>query len=230
MLQLLLEHGGYHVVSARTVEEAATHLEREAFDLVLADFLVDTVSAATSWEAIQRLVELARPTPLGLITGWPIVADQLQANVAFVLRKPCSRDALFAQLVHTLQVPALSEIEQTRVREYFKSLEAHAFQKLGQLCTDDVVYELPGNDPRFSNQIHGRDAFVAFTGETFQQFRDAHFEVGSITPLPQGALVEYVGTWRENAERRRLPGAVMFEFRHDRIARIGVRVDPERLV
>ena len=230
MLQLLLENGGYQVVAVDTVARAMQQLEREAFDLVLADFLVDTNNAASSWEVVKRLVDLARPAPVGLITGWPISADQMRAaNVAFVLRKPCTRDTLFSQLVQTLHVPALSDADQSRVREYFTSIERHAYNKLGELCTDDVIYELPGDNPRFSNQVRGRDAFLAFTDATFRSFRDAHFELRTMTPLPHGALVEYVGSWQENEERRRLPGAVIFEFRQDRIARIGVRLNPERL-
>lgn len=227
MLAAVLAASGFDVTKAASRSEGVRLLERRAFDLVLADLMLAGRDADVAWRGIAEVAHLARPGRVGVITGWPV--KQRPAEIAFVLRKPCMRKDLLAAVNDALQVPPLDHRTRATLRAYFGTLENHAYDELAALCTEDVVYELPGADPRFSNVISGRAAFLAFTDETFRNFRDPHFALGAMTSMPNGALVEYIGSWREGDASRSMPGAVMFEFRDDRIARIGVRVDPDRL-
>ena len=231
MMQSLLVAAGFEVAGTPDKDKGVGILQRSAFDLVLADLILDKRSTNTAWGDICELVALARPARVGIITGWPATAAQVeQSGVAFVLQKPCKRTVLLERIGDALHLPPLTEAQHAAIRTYFCSLEQIDLDSLTALVTEDVEYQLPGTDARFVNTIRGRDAFLAFTTQTFTgAYREPRFEVGPIAALPNGALVEYLGSWREGDTSRRLPGAVMFEFRDDRIARIGVRIDPDRL-
>jgi len=232
MLQFALTHSGFDVVTAANSAEGRRELERGAFDLVLADLVLESPNIDVSWRFVRELAELARPAQVGLLTGWKISQAQTEGlDLAFVMEKPCSRGQLISQLASTLHLPELTEPQRDAIRAYFAALENQDLAALAMLCTEDVVYSLPGTHVRFSNEIRGREAFLAFTEETFRAFCAPQFELGVIRALPSGAMAEYIGSWNNagGAIRHSLPGAVMFEFRDDLICRISVRVDPDQL-
>ena len=231
MLVLLLESGGYDVVAAESPQRASRALEKGSFDLVLTDLLLESKDVEDSWRKIDEFVDLAYPSPVGVMSGGPVKPerDVPRRGVAFVLRKPYTRDQLFTELATTLALPELDGARLATLRSYFRCIEQGAYDELGNLCADDVVYRLPGSDPRFCQEIHGRRELIEFTAQTFQSFRQPRFELGAIRPLPNGAMVEYVGIWHQDDEIRRMPGAVMFQFRDDLLATIQVRVDTDEL-
>lgn len=230
MLALVLEQGGYSVTTAEDVAGAIRHLATHTFDLVITDLLLDYGGIDASWQALGKLVELARPASIGLITAWDVSEEDARAHhVDFVLRKPCPRDVLFAQVARALQLPEVTDDRVDVVRTYFSKLEQRKFDALGQLVTDAVRYKVPGEHPRFGNEVRGRGEFVAFAQRTFEGFPEARFEIESIRPLPSGALVEYCGRWREGDAEHAMPGGVMFEFADNLISEIQVRVPVEQL-
>jgi CheY-like chemotaxis protein len=226
----LLRLAGFEVVGASATRPATSALERGAFDLVLADLLVDTKDLEHSWRMIDQLVERASPTPVGLLTGWPIQPHRIaQHRLAFQLAKPFSSQQLLAQLATTLAIPPLTEIQQGVLRAYFEAIERSDWDTLGALCTEDVTYDLPGTDPRFTRTIRGRAAFCEFSATTFARLRQPRFVINAMRGVPRGAIVEYVGSWDEGGITHKLDGNVLFVFDADRIAHIGVRIDPARL-
>jgi CheY-like chemotaxis protein len=230
MLSSLLEAGGYEVTKVQSSAVALHWLERETFDLVLADLMLESRRLDDSWTDIENLVKLARPAQVGLLTGWIVPQEEADKHgVAFVIRKPSTREELFSFLAAALHLPAIPSSRIALLRAYFKALEDRLYDDLHALCTDDVIYRLPGTDPKFSNEIRGREQFVPFTAQTFRAFPDTQFELTSIRPLPDGALVEYVSAWRDGEVVRTTPGAVMFELRDAAISRIEVRVPVESL-
>lgn len=230
VLALLLHVGGYEVTVAHRPEDALHALEQRAFDAVLADLILDSRPLEQCWNTIDRLVELARPAPVGLMSGWPVKpAEAERHNIAFILMKPFGRDALFGSLATAQKLPPLDDELMMRIRSYFGALEDGQYEWFHNLCTEDIVYRLPGDDPRFSNEIHGLAELITFTRRTFEAFPDPQFSINAIRRLPAGALVEYVGTWREGEQTKEMPGAVMFEFRDRQFCRINVRVASEQL-
>lgn len=231
MFSRLLESGGYQVTRSGHAGGAISALETDTYDLVLADLLLSSHEVDRSWKTIESFVDLSRPAPLGLVTGWPVnPLEAKRRGVDFVLRKPFACDELFDQLAKALNLPAISQARETVLREYFGHLERGRYGALAWLCTEDVVYRVPGTSSRFANEVHGRAELVAFAEQTFATFTEPKFEISSMRPLPTGAIVEYVGTFREGETMHRAPGAVMFEFRDDRISRIQVRVATEEII
>jgi CheY-like chemotaxis protein len=230
LLTMLLESCGFATVGAGRTSDARQRLEQTAFDVVLADFMVDSHDPAVSWNAIDELVRIAKPSPVGLLTGWPIKPEQADAHdLAFVLPKPCSSEMLLARLGALLDVPPLAMPQEQAIRDYFTSLAAGDYARLVAGCTEDVIYHLPSADPKFGNTARGRDAFLELSRSTFERFREPAFEILEIRPLPRGVIVRYVGSWLEADGRKAMPGAVLFVLEHTEIAEIGVRVDLSRL-
>lgn len=230
VLALLLKVGGYDVAVAHRAEDAVRALEQQAFDAVLTDLRLDSRPLEQCWNVIDRLVAFAHPAPVGLMTGWPVKsAEAKRHNLAFVLEKPFGRAGLFDSLASAQKLPALDDELMMRIRSYFGVLEEGQYEWFHNLCTEDVVYRLPGDDPRFSNEVHGLAELITFTQRTFEAFPHPQFSINAIRRLPAGALVEYVATWREREQTREMPGAVMFEFRDRHFCRINVRVASEQL-
>lgn len=230
LLTMLLESCGFVTVGTERTADARARLEQTAFDVVLADFMVDSGDPAESWSALRELVQIAKPSPVGLLTGWPIDPEQASAHeLAFVLPKPCRGELLLARLGRVLDVPPLEPAQEQALRDYFNHLAAGDHDALVAGCTDDVLYHLPSDDPRFGTTVRGRAAFRDHTRKTFESFDEPRFEILEIRPLPRGVIVRYMGSWREGEQRRALPGAVLFVLRDTEIAEIGVRVDLARM-
>ena len=230
MLELLLESGGYAVTAVDSEDAAVRALQVGGYDLVIADFVLQRMSVPACWEYIARIVDVAKPAPVGLLTGWNLRESPELDALAFVLRKPCTRDTLFAQVAATLELPPLSASAADTLRRYFRCIElGGGYEAFRSILTADFVYRLPGEDARFANEVHGVDEFIAFTARTFEQLRDPRFEIVAMRPLPEGALVEYVGSWREHDTTRAMPGAVMFQLAGERIRRAEVRINVDEL-
>jgi CheY-like chemotaxis protein/ketosteroid isomerase-like protein len=223
MLALLLESYGFGVAVAPRTNVARTHLQHGAFDLVIADLMVDSRDPAVSWQHIDELVDLAKPSPLGLLTSWPVKTDQVsQHGLAFAIAKPCTSEALLERVGSILALPRMSAEEEAVIRAYFAHLEARDFAALSSLCTADVVYRLPSS----GETIVGREAFEAYSVETFDRFAGVKFEVHEVRPLPCGAIARYTGSWHDGDGRvKSVDGAVLFVLEGTRICEIGVRVD-----
>ena len=155
-------------------------------------------------------------------TGVPSVSAFL-SFVAFLAMK------LLAAVAAHATAPSLSAPQRRVLEQYFVALEQSEWAGLGALCTDDVEYHLPGDDPMLSRTVSGRGAFVAFAEETFRVFREPRFELQELISLPTGALARYQASWDAGGQRASAPGAVVFELRGEAIARIGIRVDVQAI-
>lgn len=231
MLSVLLEAGGYAVTAVES-EAAARHAQQiGGYDLVLADLMLGRTTLEDAWSYIDRIVALAKPAPVGLLSGWNDVEGRgaLAHGVAFSLRKPCTREQLFDQLATTLRLPSLTAETTGVLREYFACIESGDYDRLRAFLAPDFVYRVPSDDPRFANEVRGIDEFIRFTAGTFHQLAEPRFEIRAMRPLPLGALVEYVGTWADGGQRHQMPGAVMFAVEAGVIRRADVRVNVDEL-
>lgn len=146
-----------------------------------------------------------------------------QRGFAFLLRKPFDAESLFAAVgQHTLGASLNADYADI-IRAYFKALTESDWDRLASLCTEDVQYHLPGDDPQFSRTIRGRQQFRDFPG--------AVFSIESLIPLPNAVVARYRGAWMAKPDERvEVPGSVIFHFREDAISQIGVRLEVKQLL
>ncbi len=226
LLPETLEGAGFDVTAVASFESARVELERTGFDVVVSDFRVGWGKLEEMWAALTALRRLAEPAPLGLFTGWNLADDEVRdRGFAFLLRKPFSVEELLERLAGQVPSEPVSAELTDVIRAYFAALERGAWDQVAALCTEDVIYELPGDDPHHGRRITGRSALAAFAAETFSRFPAARFEIAAIRPLPRGVLTRYRGSWATPDGRAALDGVVLLQFRDDAIAHIGVRTD-----
>lgn len=229
-LSLLLADAGYATSVAPSLADAFALIETTTFHLILTDSFVHEPSDVLA--SVLPLQRRAHPTPVGIISGWRQVPDEVeQAGFAFFVAKPFDLDQLLAQVAAALQTPFnQDQLQQVPVvHRYFAALTARTWDTLVELCTEDVKYVLPGNSP-FSTTIVGKAAFRAYTEETFGRFPDAHFRDVAVYALPSGLAARYRGSWRmPDGSEAQMTGAVHFQFESVLIRQIGVRLNDERL-
>ncbi len=231
MLELLgdlLEDVGYTMIPAASAPEARTELRRAGFDAVVMDLLLGGNDIAAAWAFVDEVRGLAGPAPIGLMSGLSVRPEIVaEHGLAFALLKPFSTELLLDRLAaecSSLGPPSETELE--AIGAYFRALEGGAWDQLGRLVTDDVVYHLPGDHPTHSRVVEGRDAFLAFSEQVFASYLEPRFEVAAVRQLPGGALARFRSRWRNLDDTGgEAEGAVFFELRGDHIARIGVRID-----
>jgi GAF domain-containing protein/CheY-like chemotaxis protein len=92
VLTAVLTRDGHAVVTCETGDQALTHLDRSAFDLVITDLGMPGLSG---WDVV-RAVKARRPgTPVAMVTGWGEQIDPAQAGsdgVDYLISKPFRRN------------------------------------------------------------------------------------------------------------------------------------------
>ena len=229
-LSLALASEGYEVASACNVAEALALIQEHTYRLIISDLFGS--QPETVLDTISAVCDQAYPTPIGVVTGWPV--DPMEAErrtFAFLLRMPFDLDELIACVAAAINVP-LGPEEQgwaETIQHYFATLSARDWEAFVDLCSDDVIYVLPGSS-RFAGVIAGRDALREYTRQTFEQFPCTRFDDIRVHSTPTGLAASYKGSWsREDGSRAEMTGAVIFQFRGRAITRIGVRLDHARL-
>lgn len=229
-VRILLTEEGYQTVVAASLAQAHALMDEHTFALILTDLFAR--SPAHALDSVAQLRDNAHPTPVGILTGWNLSPAAVAAQgFAFLARKPFDVDDLATSIAAAIDTPLGPDDEPRAqvVRRYFELLSARDWDALVGLCTADVTYVLPGDSP-FSATVQGKEAFRAFTEETFRQFPAARFDDIHIYATPQGLAARYQGSWLtgEQAEQR-LTGSVVFQFDGTHIRQIGVRLNDERL-
>jgi CheY-like chemotaxis protein len=221
----ILEERGFAATLATDPAEAIARLEREAFSLVLADFLIGSPEA--SERVAADLLRAAGPTPVGCITAWR-VPEPLKNAYAFVLTKPFGIETLLHEVVRSMRTGEVDDRAAELMRRYFAALTEQRWSELGSLCCDDVQYIVPGHH-RLSTTIVGRNALESYTAHAFRGVSETRFELGDAFVLPRGAMARYTGRWTgRHGESTTTEGAVLFTFADGKISTIGIRVDPDR--
>ncbi len=222
-LQMLLEEEGYATCVARLPEEALALLDTTPVQCVLTDLFGTTTPHLIASAETVRL--RAFPVPTGILTAHTLPHDHpALAPFAFVLTKPFDIDNLLSHIAAAIAAPLTEEQRalQPIIHRYFAALAAHDLDAFTALCTDDVTYVLPGASLHAA-VITGKAAFHAYTATTFQHYPDVAFTDITIYPTPAGLAARYLGSWRTSAgERASLAGGVLFRFRDQQIAQIGI--------
>jgi CheY-like chemotaxis protein len=223
----LLGMVGMEPTTVASIDGARALLERTAFDLVISDLLMPAWTVDQSWSSLDALVQAAGPTPVGVLSGIEVVEhDAHEHGLAFALLKPVTGETLLEHAAKHLLCPPLSPAQEASLRRYFTCLEGSNWAGLDEICTADVVYHVPGSDPRFSRTVVGRAELRAIAAETFAAFREPRFELASIRTLPSAAIVRYHASWLgAGGQRHGIDGAVLFRMTGALISEIGVRTD-----
>ncbi len=229
-LRTLLEHAEYAVETASSRDEAIALIAENTFQLVLTDSFTERESDVL--RSLRPLYELARPTPVALVTAWNIKPEDIDGSgFAFVQAMPFDMDRLLAQVAAAIHLPLTPEQERQMpvVRRYFEALSSRDWDGLIAICAPDVTYTLPAPTPFAAVQV-GREAFRAYTIETFAQFRDARFQDIEVYASPSGLASRYRGVWSlADGAPAVMSGSVYFEFNGEFIRQIGVLLNDERL-
>ncbi|MEO7003663.1 MAG: nuclear transport factor 2 family protein [Ktedonobacterales bacterium] len=231
-LVFLLQDEGYQTREASTQKDALALVDTTTFDLVITDLL--THDRKRPLASAMMLREYANPTPVAILSAWPTVLESPgAADFAFIMSKPFDLDMLLTSIAGALQRHrSLSPEEEQRaqvVRQYFAALSACDWNALTGLCSDDVIYVLPGNDP-LSATVEGKAAFRAYTESVFAHFPAARFEQVSVYATPGGLAARYQARWLDDGPTEQLQsGAVVFQFTGRKIKQIGIHLATDQL-
>ncbi len=229
-LKAVFTDEGYAVHAASSLSEALDLVDQEAFHLILSDLLNNVPTDL--FREVERLRQHAHPTPVALVTGWPIAAEEVvERGFAFLVSKPFDLDDLLSRAAACIDAPLSPEREQSAqvVRRYFAALSARDWDQTANLCAEDVTYVLPGTSA-FARTITGRAAFRVHTEETFSAFPQTRFEELRIYGQPNGVAARYVARWQgPDGSTQQQSGGVVFQFAGEQIHQIGVRLNDPRL-
>ncbi|MFT3924553.1 MAG: nuclear transport factor 2 family protein [Myxococcales bacterium] len=227
LLTELMNAWEFEVVWVSTASEALDWLSQNGCALVIVDCVRGTRSQAEK-EALA-LAEAAGPIPLGVLTAWTNVPRAVADRAAFMLSKPFPLEKLLSAMSVATRVQERAA-ERALVLQYFDALSRQDWVGVASLCGEDVQYCLPSHDPVLGATIVGRANFHAFTEKTFAAFEGARFEVSELHWLPRGVVARYRASWQTgHGERASSTGDVVFSFCGPEIARIGIRIEKERL-
>jgi CheY-like chemotaxis protein/ketosteroid isomerase-like protein len=226
-LQELLTEEGFAVDAVETPEQAVALLGRSYFALVIADYVFGALDR--SERLARELQAAATQAPVGCVTAWANIPSAVASGYAFVLQQPIAPEQLLAAVGRFAAVQRPDPVRSGVIARYFDGLARRDWDAVAALCTTSVRYHLPGADP-LSRTIEGRDAFRAYTAETFRAFSDVSFEVTALSWLPHGVVATYCGRWGGGDHgASATTGDVYFQFDGPQIAEIGVRTDLARL-
>ncbi|HEY7346828.1 MAG TPA: response regulator [Ktedonobacterales bacterium] len=104
LLAAFLMAEGYTVSLAASLVEAYRLLDEQTFHLILTDLF--SSNPRDRFGSVELLRDAARPTPVGVLTGWNIAEEEIgQRGFAFLERKPFDIEQLFALIVACLSTP-----------------------------------------------------------------------------------------------------------------------------
>jgi CheY-like chemotaxis protein len=232
LLAALLREEGYEVVVADSAATAFLALEEARFDAVLVDSLESWPD--NQFGAAERIAGHAAPAPVLLHTAWraPFCKAPEAAGFASVLFKPAQTAEVLLRIASAIggALPRTSAAEAEAVHAYFERLSACDWDGVANLCSQDVVYLLPGEN-KLSATIEGRQQFRDFTEQTFAQFPSARFTEVAVYRTPEGLAATYLGSFQTGGTRHELPGRVLFRFdAQSRISRIQVGLNADKLL
>jgi two-component system OmpR family response regulator len=111
LLCALLQEDGYQAEAVSTLGDALSKISERRYDVVLTDLLA-TASPLyednTSLHSARQLQRHCHPTPIGILTAWPIdLTAAEREGFAFALAKPFDSDHVLQRIARCLNAPCL---------------------------------------------------------------------------------------------------------------------------
>jgi CheY-like chemotaxis protein len=225
---LHLEH--YRTDVATTLEDACQKADSELYDLVLSDLFSGFPPRLVT---VQRLQQRSHPTPVGILSGWPIEpTEAAHAGFAFVLHKPFDLDHLLERIVSHL-TPVLSPLERERsehISACVSALNDRRWDALRALLAPEVAY-VPLTSPlTTARAILGQEDVFAHAQQVLTVLPDVHTDYRLLLPHPERPMIRFRCSWQgPNGQRQHLAGMALFRFRGERISQIGFNMNTRRL-
>jgi len=221
--EILLDEG-YAVTSVASAEAALEAIDAQIFDAVVTDAFAE----ADALKPVSAIVARARPTPVGMLSGWKLPESKVKAlGLRFALQKPFEVSEVLVRLAQMLNDPIDPATHEAAAlaRRYFEALERKDWDSLLALCSAYVRFAGPQGS-RFAATLVGRDAFLQHSRETFETvFQDAKFRDLVIYPTPEGVAVRYLGSWTAGGKPAQLAGAAILRIEGGQVERVGVELN-----
>jgi CheY-like chemotaxis protein len=234
-VELVLREEGYDVVVAMSHLDALGQIDAHGFAFILADLFRGSGPDALRRDPLssaQELLQHASPTPVGVMTAWPVRdSDALAQGFACLVHKPFELADLLACVAKGIHTPLSPQEEQwaAAVYTFFAALAAGDMATLEQLCTEDVRF-MTLQSANTVLVIEGRSGYSAHVAARRAGLQNLRFEAVHVYALPRRTAARYELRWTsaDGAEHSE-SGSTLFRFDADgRISQIGVDYNPER--
>lgn len=232
ILATILREEGYEVFLAASPKEAMTLLEQQVFHFVLTDLFASAPDELL--RSVAPLRAQAQPTPVGLLTGWKVSAEEVRrGGFACLIRKPFDLDDLLEAIAACLRIPLSPEQQRQAetVERFFASLNARDWDAALDVCTDDLAY-YPAPESLYmpTRRLRGRAAYRTYIEDIFQRVAVTRFDDLLISARPKGLAARYTyGLTLPGGVPEQRAGASLFHFTGALISQIGVKVRRGRI-
>jgi CheY-like chemotaxis protein len=223
LVELLGSHG-LRVETRSHPLEAIAALRNEAFSLVVTDYRFG--SNEDSEQTALALVEAAKSTPIGCVTGFDL-PRRIRNRYAFVVEKPFTIEQLIMHIAPWAGLQANDQNRADLIAAYFSCVNSRNWDAMVELCAPSVEYSPPAGT-LWTKTIHGRAAFRRHTEEVCGSVPDTKLVLRDILWLPRGAVARFRAMWTSRVERKR-EGAFLFAFEGEAIAKVGVELSRDAI-
>jgi CheY-like chemotaxis protein len=231
LVQNLLSGEGYTVRIATSPGDALLRVDEEVFGLILTDLFSRT--GADPLASVEPLVPRAYPTPVGVLTAWPLTQHEAtQRGFAFLAGKPFNLDELLTAVASALELSLSAEQERQVdvIRRYCSAINEKDLDACVALCAEDVVFFPPAHIPCAGQaEVRGRAAYREHLVTGLKLMPDFRFEAYRIYPRPSGLAMRFEESWAIPEGRARMTASLIFELEGEQIKQIGARLNAERL-
>lgn len=226
MVQMVLEEAGHEVTLATSLPVSLTLVKKRLFHLVLTDLFADGVTDPL--QSIRPLVNWVRPTPVEVMTAWPVSREAVaQGHMSGLLSMPFGVD----DLLHAVEIglrpvlspPPAQQYQRHLVEQFFEAINAGDWEGLAVLCRPTMHCLLPATSPR-DQSVMG--AGIASVRAYFEPRRFAlpgfTIEDALIFTRPQGCSARYLARWEDRQDfQYTVAGSLRFQFQENRISQVG---------
>ncbi len=221
LVQNSLEEEGYAVTPASTLPASLEILSNHLFQLVLTDLFHQPGQAPL--QSIQPLIAEAGPTPVGIMTAWPIPDEEAaQVGASFLLHKPFDLNDLVRSVQHELSPRSHHEHQVLAVEQFFAALNARDWKRLASLCAPQLAI-VPLSKPPLaaSNAPQGIPILRALFEQRFRSLPGYTIEDVRVYGRPLGVAARYTARWQSRDRTiHQVTGAMNFHFHGEHIAQI----------
>lgn len=225
ILLALVTEEGYVATGLASLEQTLRELEKQSYDLILADLYAGV--SKYSFAPAHLLRRRAQPIPLGLITTQlRVLKDPHAAGFAFALPRPLDVSLLCTEIAAGLKQPLRGEQQrQAQVLEQFLTAwSLQAWRSMLNLCTEGIIcypsslFPLPAG-----TLVQGKLAVLGLVTSIRRRYQSLRIEAQQVYSRPHGLSAHILGYTAEVGKGwKSFSGADLFAFEGEHICQIGL--------